>query len=82
MKKFRKSELRLEKEVITALTDNELGNVKGGLEIISTVKTECLVVTNLNCIPLSRKLTECACDSRVNVCITQTEYNSCRCVDM
>ena len=74
MKKFKKTELRFEKEVVTALTGNELGNVKGG--VVVSKEMACFLTNQITC---KTKVATCA---SFEVCITQTEYNSCRCVDM
>ena len=46
MKKVSKNDLRLEKEVISALTETDLGNVKGGVEV-PTNSCKCTLPTVL-----------------------------------
>lgn len=82
MKKLKKTALKFEKEVVTALTTNELENVKGGGDIVATIKGQVCVTSVQFICKLSIKVTECDRDSRINPCIPQTEYNSCWCANM
>lgn len=90
MKKIQKNDLRLDKEVISSLTSNDLGSVKGGLDWNTVAANTCnncktknepaCVVTNftkLNC-----KDTQKECDPDVTswqVCYTAGCSNNFTC---
>lgn len=61
MKKVSKNDLRLEKEVISALTETDLGNVKGGVEV-PTNSCKCIpppVSYYGTCVTLTRNMLSC-----------------------
>ena len=86
MKKIRKNDLKLEKEVISRLSANDLSYVKGGASVnnvgcvhpVSYVPAECMTVLQNTC-----QLTVCGgCQTGDNchVVLTKDNKNSCPCV--
>ena len=61
MKKIQKNDLRLEKEVISALTETDLRSVKGGVEVL-TNSCKCVpppVSYYGTCVPATRYMVSC-----------------------